>query len=121
MFEVIQEAIEWTALVIELLAVSVIVVGVVLVVVRFGTIRYVFQLGDPGALARYKQQLGRPLLLGLELLVAADVIRTVALEPPWPTSGARPAGAGTHRLELVVVGGDGRPVAVAGPQDPSGS
>ena len=29
----------------------------------------------------YKQQLGRPLLLGLELLVASDVIRTVALAP----------------------------------------
>jgi uncharacterized membrane protein len=79
--ERIQQAVEWAALAIELLAVSVIIVGVVLVVVRFGTIRYVFQLGDPGALARYKQQLGRPLLLGLELLVAADVIRTVALEP----------------------------------------
>ena len=29
----------------------------------------------------YKHQLGKTLLLGLEFLVAADVVRTVALEP----------------------------------------
>ena len=29
----------------------------------------------------YKHSLGRTLLLGLEILVAADVVRTVALEP----------------------------------------
>jgi uncharacterized membrane protein len=29
----------------------------------------------------YRQRLGRSLLLGLEILVAADVVRTVALEP----------------------------------------
>jgi uncharacterized membrane protein len=30
---------------------------------------------------RYRQRLGRSLLLGLEILVAADIVRTVALEP----------------------------------------
>ena len=80
MVEMIQDAIEWAAFGIELLAVGVIVVGVALVAFRHGTIRYVFYLNDHGALAKYKQQLGKPLLLGLELLVAADVIRTVALE-----------------------------------------
>jgi uncharacterized membrane protein len=30
---------------------------------------------------RYRQQLGRSILLGLELLVAADIIRTVAITP----------------------------------------
>jgi uncharacterized membrane protein len=33
------------------------------------------------AYAQYKGELGRSLLLGLEILIAADVIRTVALEP----------------------------------------
>ena len=32
----------------------------------------------------HKVRLGRALLLGLELLVAADIIRTVALEPTLP-------------------------------------
>ena len=115
MIEVINQAIEWAALAIELLAVSVIVIGVLLVAVRKGTIRYVFRLNDQGALDRYKQQLGKPLLLGLELLVAADVIRTVAQEPTL----ANVAVLGllvtrAHRVELVADRRDGRPVAVAG-------
>jgi len=79
--EVIHQAIEWAALGVEVLAVTVIVAGVVIVAVTRGTVRYLFRLKERGAYERYKQQLGEPLLLGLELLVAADVIRTVALAP----------------------------------------
>ncbi len=79
--ETIHHVIEWAALVIELLAVAVIIAGVVMVGFTRGTVRYLFHLKEHGAYESYKQQLGRPLLLGLELLVAADVIRTVALEP----------------------------------------
>jgi uncharacterized membrane protein len=78
---VIHQWIEWAALGIELLAVAVIITGVVMVALTRGTVRYLFRRGEDGALSSYKQQLGKPLLLGLELLVAADVIRTVALEP----------------------------------------
>ena len=46
-----------------------------------GTIRFLFKLDEPGAYGSYKQQMGRSLLLGLEFLVAGDVVRTVALEP----------------------------------------
>ena len=35
----------------------------------------------PDAYRLYRQQLGRSILLGLELLVAADIIRTVAVTP----------------------------------------
>jgi len=35
----------------------------------------------PGTYRRFRQQLGRSILLGLELLVAADIIRTVAITP----------------------------------------
>jgi uncharacterized membrane protein len=34
-----------------------------------------------GTYRRFRQQLGRSILLGLELLVAADIIRTVAITP----------------------------------------
>ena len=34
-----------------------------------------------GTYGRFRQQLGRSILLGLELLVAADIIRTVAITP----------------------------------------
>lgn len=35
----------------------------------------------------FRQQLGRSILLGLELLVAADIIRTVAVEPSFESVG----------------------------------
>nr|WP_231587540.1 DUF1622 domain-containing protein [Corynebacterium comes] len=36
---------------------------------------------------RYRQRLGRSILLGLELLVAADIIRTVAITPTFTSVG----------------------------------
>jgi uncharacterized membrane protein len=38
----------------------------------------------PDAYTQYMTRLGKALLLGLELLVAADIIRTVALAPTLP-------------------------------------
>lgn len=78
--ETIYQAIDWIALGIELLAVAVVVMGVLRVALRYGTVRYLFQVHTPGEYQSYRQQLGRPLLLGLELSVAADVVRTIALE-----------------------------------------
>jgi uncharacterized membrane protein len=78
---VVRMVIEWAALGIEILGAVVIVAGVVRVVITRGTVRYLFQLDRPGAYESYKHQLGRSLLLGLEFLVAGDVVRTVALEP----------------------------------------
>jgi uncharacterized membrane protein len=79
--EVVHRVIEWAALVIELLALGVIVAAVVVLAVKRGTVRYIFKTHAPGAYEDYKHQLGKALLLGLELLVAADVVRTVAMEP----------------------------------------
>jgi uncharacterized membrane protein len=36
---------------------------------------------DPDVYRHFRRQLGRSILLGLELLVAADIIRTVAVTP----------------------------------------
>lgn len=74
----IRGLIELAVLGIEGLAVVVIVVAIGL-----GSLRYLFHLGTqvPEAYEHYKVQLGKALLLGLQLLVAADVVRTVALEP----------------------------------------
>ena len=72
--------IEPISLLVELLAVVIIVVAVILASVRYlleGALREPF--GE--AYDRYKIRLGRGLLLGLEILIAGDVIRTVALEP----------------------------------------
>lgn len=85
--DTIHYVIEWAALGIELLAVAVIVGAVIFLAVGRGTVRYLFHLGEPGAYEGYKHILAKALLLGLELLVAADVIRTVALEPTLSNVG----------------------------------
>jgi uncharacterized membrane protein len=80
------EWIEIAALSIELLAVAIIVIATLA-----GTAVFVRRLLDrsPGldAYEKYKRQLGRALLLGLEILVAADIVRTVALEPSLTNVG----------------------------------
>jgi uncharacterized membrane protein len=72
--------VEYAATGVEFLAV-VIIVAVILV----GTILYIFRIltqqADVNTYKDYRHQVARALLLGLEILVAADVIRTVALEP----------------------------------------
>jgi uncharacterized membrane protein len=81
LIETIRDAIEWAALGIEILGAVVIFAGVMRVAITRGTVRFLAKLDEPGAYDSYKHQIGRSLLLGLEFLVAADVIRTVALEP----------------------------------------
>ena len=78
---IIRTVIEWAALGIEILGATVIVAGVLRVVITRGAVRYLYQLDRPGAYESYKHQMGRSLLLGLEFLVAGDVVRTVALDP----------------------------------------
>jgi len=73
-----REVIEMATKGIEALAVLVIVGGIV-----YGIVRYIFhtRLAVSGAYKRFKDRIGNSLLLGLEFLVAADIIRTVALNP----------------------------------------
>ena len=72
--------IELASLTIEALAVVIIVVSVFYGTARFILTSLQFHLVGEERYAQYKQTLGRALLLGLEILVAADVVRTVALE-----------------------------------------
>lgn len=72
--------IEVTTLVVETLAMVIIVVAIL-----YGLLEYVLDTFMRGraqdAYHAFKVRLGGALLLGLEILVAADIIRTVALEP----------------------------------------
>lgn len=80
-WELARDISEW----IEILAIATIVIGVVGAGVRAATIR----LARAGAASddaedaheSFRQFFARWLLLGLDLLIAADVIRTVTLEP----------------------------------------
>ena len=71
--------IDAAALAIEILAVVIIIAAIFVSVGR-----YLFQATlHPEVEERYRElrlRLGRTLLLGLEILVAADIVRTVALE-----------------------------------------
>ncbi len=71
----IEQAITFVGVLFDVLGVVVIVVGFVLATVNF--VRRA-QTDDP--LRVYRLRLGRTLLLSLEILVAADIIRTVAVE-----------------------------------------
>ena len=72
--------VEYAATGVELLAVAIVVV-----VIFTATVSYLLKIfakrADLGTYNDYRHRLGRALLLGLEILVAADIIRTVVLEP----------------------------------------
>jgi uncharacterized membrane protein len=77
--EAMKAVIEWVELLIELLAVVVIVAAIILALVPR---RQATGVTEPSDLfSNYKRRMGRGLLLGLELLLAADIISTVALTP----------------------------------------
>ncbi len=63
---------------IDVAGVTVIVIGVIAAAVSAGLRAAQRQ---PEVYRRLRQQLGRSILLGLELLVAADIIKTVAVTP----------------------------------------
>jgi uncharacterized membrane protein len=74
-WEIAQNVSEW----IEILAIAVIAASILIaLVVGFRTALAVNALAGVDAV---KRQIGRGLLLGLDLLIAADIIRTVTLEP----------------------------------------
>ena len=70
----------WIARAIEIAGIAVIVIGAVA-----ATVTYLRQGGSIGAAGephdQYRSSMGRSILLGLEFLVAADIIGTVAIEP----------------------------------------
>jgi uncharacterized membrane protein len=64
---------------IEVLAVIIIVVSILYYVLRY-VWRGLRQREDRGPYRALKASLGRAMLLGLEILIAADIVRTVALD-----------------------------------------
>jgi len=65
---------------IELLAVVIIVVVIIFATVSY-SIKILVRQVDKTTYTDFRHRVGRALLLGLEILVAADIIRTVVLEP----------------------------------------
>ena len=65
---------------IELLAIVIVFFAIIIASVQYLVTRFLHHAAD-AAYHAYRVTLGKALLVGLEILVAADVIRTVALEP----------------------------------------
>ena len=70
----------------ELAGIAVIIIGTVLAMAKFllnaaGVQRTEEVAGKRDLVSAFRKTLGRSILTGLELLVAADIIRTVAVEP----------------------------------------
>ena len=75
--EMFRNVVEQVGLVIDAAGVLVVVAGIVMAAIRLLT-----RVSVPlGKYKQFRQDLGRGILLGLEFLVAADIIRTVAVTP----------------------------------------
>jgi uncharacterized membrane protein len=73
-----KDAVDLVSKVIDGVGVVVVVIGLLLATVAF--------LRSP-SYRIYRQQVGRAILLGLEFLVAGDIIRTIAVEPTFTSIG----------------------------------
>lgn len=81
-----EETVEFVGQAVELTGIAVIVVGLLVALAAFvATVLRTRVAGDAYGTAR--ESIGRSILLGLELLVAGDIIRTVAVSPSFTSVG----------------------------------
>ncbi len=74
------DSIETVAEIFDLLGVAILVVGTGVATLLFFS--SLIKTAQPvPAIKRFKVHIGRAMLLGLEVLIAADIVKTVALEP----------------------------------------
>lgn len=81
-----QETIENVGKVIDGTGVAIIVIGSLVATALF-LVQTVRRRRLTDAYRSYRQSLGRAILLGLEFLVGADIIRTVAIDPTFKSAG----------------------------------
>jgi len=82
---VFSETIEWTGKIIEAAGVVVIVLGIIRATLRF--VPELFRDAEHAHFRDYRRSIGRSILLGLEFLIAGDIIRTVAVDPTFQSVG----------------------------------
>lgn len=73
--------VEWSALLIEFTGISVIVLGAIFVLVRYAIDTARHGSDSDSSYGCLRRRLGRVILLGLEFLVAADIVATVLIDP----------------------------------------
>jgi uncharacterized membrane protein len=83
----LKPVIEMAGQAVDLAGVAVIVVGALAATCRYGYRLLLLRRPAHDAYQGYRKGLGRAILLGLEFLVAADIIRTVAISPTFASVG----------------------------------
>ncbi len=82
----IKHAIELVVAAFELAGVAVLVFGAVVAFVRF--VYFLIRFHDTaGAYRHLRLYLGRSIIVGLEILIAADIIRSVVIDPTFTSVG----------------------------------
>ena len=77
--EALLAGVHWITRGVELIGIGIIVVGAAAALLAF--LRRLPGSDGGRSVAEFRSNLGRSILLGLEFLVAADIINTVAIEP----------------------------------------
>jgi uncharacterized membrane protein len=80
MDEIFTEAVHWVGRGIEIVGIAIILAGAAAALMRYLAER-LRRVPKKEAVGDFRSDLGRSILLGLEFLVAADIIGTVAIEP----------------------------------------
>jgi uncharacterized membrane protein len=82
-----KSTIELVGTIFDLVGVGALAIGALIAVVRYGAA--IIRRGGNSQLAyqNLRRDMGKAILLGLELLVAADIIRSVAVDPTFASLG----------------------------------
>ena len=83
--EAVIDGLRSVAQILEIIGATALIVGFVIATVR--CVLQVNQLGAMQAIQGYRQAIGRVILIGLEILVAATIIKTIILDPTLENMG----------------------------------
>jgi len=83
--EAVIDGLRSVAQILEIIGATALIVGFVIATVR--CVLQVNQLGATQAIQGYRQAIGRVVLIGLEILVAATIIKTITLDPTLENMG----------------------------------
>lgn len=86
MIEFLRPTAEWATAIMELIGI-VIIVGIALLALTLAAIRLLQRKDSAEVIHTLRQRVGAGILLGLEFLVAADIIETIAVELSFETVG----------------------------------
>ncbi len=85
-FEGFDQMIKWVALGIESLAIAIIVLGALITTAVF-LLRFIREGSLDECYRKFRSDFGKTILLGLEFLIASDIVGTVAVGPTFRDLG----------------------------------